>query len=242
MIRRGERWLLVTILLGYLPFVYFFMMYGVVDRDTMLNPSYMLWALFIAYGLMWFTDGLKGNVDRALVVLTLPVILLVYNYRIVDASNVDFVRERAEIVAENLPENALVFGNWLDVSSLEYLHYAEGVRPDITIYNLFYFPNAEFFDYMDDLAGQDEIPVVFMRPFMDNEAKTEHMRIYHAFDPEMLRPASPGKEEIAVFHLTPYDERGHYKLYQRAKPYLEQYQPRLEALATELLERLQDAN
>ena len=40
-------------------------------------------------------------------------------------------REYGEKVMENIPRNALVIGTWTRVTVLYYLHYVEGIRPDI---------------------------------------------------------------------------------------------------------------
>lgn len=151
------------LLLGWLgltvPYTYFYICYGAIDRDTMFNPTYLAWAVLLAFGLRWSLRVLPGWFKPA-ILIGLPLLALVVNFSAVDLSGDSLVRDHAEAVIRALPPNAVIAGYWPDVTPLQYLHFVEHVRPDIKIYDLFMFSPADFRAYTDALGRSGQKPVV----------------------------------------------------------------------------------
>lgn len=166
----------------FLPYTYFYTTYGAVDRDTMFGPSHLLWTILIAYGLQWFTES-AGKLVKYSVVMALPLLMLGVNFATADASQITEVRERAEKMIAVLPEDAIVFGNWLDIITLQYLQLVEHQRPDVTLYNLYYFDDRNFNMYLTNLATQSEQPVIFLSGTLDNQAKTDFLNLFYELEP-----------------------------------------------------------
>ncbi len=177
-----SRGLLIAWLAFFLPYTYFFSTYGAADRDTMFGPSFMLWSLLLAFGLRWFTAS-APNWWRYAAILALPVLLLIINLPIVDASHNTSARDRAEQVIEALPQNAVVFGSWLDIITAQYLNLVEHQRTDLTFYNLYYFPDQNFKTYLQSLVDHSDKPIVFLSDELDNPARTQYIQSHYALEP-----------------------------------------------------------
>jgi hypothetical protein len=143
----------------FVPYTYFYICYGAVDRDTMFGPSHMLWAIVVGFGLFYMLRPIPPPLKQALLV-SLPVLALVVNFGAVNLSDRTDVRSRAQTVLNSLPPRAIVAGYWAEVTPLQYLHYVEKQRPDITIYDLFLFAPEDFRRYMDQEAA--DRPIVFV--------------------------------------------------------------------------------
>jgi hypothetical protein len=193
---RQKRGLLAALLVFFLPYTYFFSTYGAVDRDTMFGPSFMVWSLLLGFGLQWFVAS-APRWWRYAAIAVLPLLLLVVNGPIVDASQVTGARDHAEQVVEALPHNAIVFGSWLDIITAQYLTIVEHQRPDLTLYNLYYFPDQDFKTYLRTLVTQHNRPVVFLSNEMDNAARTDYVQAHYT-----LRPLqTTGSDESALGYL-----------------------------------------
>jgi hypothetical protein len=166
----------------FLPYTYFYTTYGAVDRDTMFGPSHLLWTILIAYGLQWFTES-AGKLVKYTVVLILPLLMFSMNFATADASHVTEVRERAEMMMAMVPEDAIVFGNWLDIITLQYLQLVERQRLDVMLYNLYYFDDHDFNVFLSNLATQSERPVIFLSGSLDNQAKTDFLNLFYELEP-----------------------------------------------------------
>lgn len=157
---RTERGVLLCWLAFFLPFTYFFTAYGAVDRETMFGPSYLLWNVVFAYGLRWVGQQLPQKARIALSV-ALPVILLVVNFSLLDVSHDTSIRDHAQALLNNIPNDAVVFGNWFDIVPLQYLQMVEGQRPDVTFRNLFLFKRQALNDYLTSLATSNK-PIIMV--------------------------------------------------------------------------------
>ena len=182
-----SRGLLAVWLACYLPYTYYFSGYSVADRDTMMSPSYLVWTVALAYGLHWLTDGLAVR-WRALVVLVLPALMLWVNYPLVNASDLYSVRDDAQSVMDSLPPEAVVFGRWRDVIALEYLYHIDGQRPDVSLYNLFYFAPDAFPAYLDALYRDDERPVVLLLSSFERDDPVWALLAQYPSETVTLRP------------------------------------------------------
>jgi hypothetical protein len=139
----------------FLPFTYFYTSYAAVDRDTMLGPSFLLWAVLIGYGFDYvFNPQTAPRVLRLGVLALLPLGVVVVNFPRLNLSTDTHVRQRAQITLDALPPNSIVIGDWFDVVPLQYLWIVEGQRPDVRMYNSFLF---EFEDLRDYIASQPQV-------------------------------------------------------------------------------------
>lgn len=141
-----------------LPYTYFYLCYGALDRDTMFGPSYLAWAVLLAFGLQYLLRKLPA-VPRYGLLVTIPLLMLVTNFSRVDLSRDVSVRTHAQAVIEALPPNAVVAGYWPDITPLQYLQYVENRRPDLKIYDLFMFEPDDFRTYVDNL-NEDQQTIV----------------------------------------------------------------------------------
>lgn len=125
----------------------FFINYQVMDKDTMYLPTYLVWALWMAYGLHELLEWIK-QIDSVRIrtlslrissVLIMATVLfsLVWNWHIVDLSKDWSTRELGETILSNVERGALVYGWWDVVPVIQYLQLVEGMRPDVTAINRF---------------------------------------------------------------------------------------------------------
>ncbi|MEO1663200.1 MAG: DUF2723 domain-containing protein [Chloroflexota bacterium] len=148
-----QNWrVLVAWLVFFLPYAWFFSTYGAGDRDTMFNPAMWLLAVPIAQSLVWVAADSTMWV-KAVVALTLPVAMLVVNFRIVDASDTFYMRERAQFITESMPDDAVVYGSWIDTTMVQYMQLVEGRRSDLETVNLYYFGNEAFLEHVAALPA-----------------------------------------------------------------------------------------
>jgi hypothetical protein len=136
-------------LCALLPYTYFFLAYGAEDVEMMFSPTYLVWAVALAYGLHWALDG-QGLRFKQGVSVALIGLFLVVNFPLANVSDDRSVRDQSEAILAYLPADSLVFGQWLDVVPLQYLQEAEDSRPDITLYNVALFTPAPYFPFFDD--------------------------------------------------------------------------------------------
>jgi hypothetical protein len=139
--RRGLKATLLLWLLAFLPYIYFYLTYGAPDRAYMFGPAYLLLALPMAHGLAAISRWLcaKGRPGARVLLLLVPLLMALHSLRALGERMRIDVRGDAEAVMAALPQDALVFGVWGDVVTLEYLQILEGQRPDLTLRNLFFF-------------------------------------------------------------------------------------------------------
>ena len=148
-------------LLCFVPYTYFYLTYGALDVETMFGPSYLVWAVTIAYGVQWATETISKRV-KVIGVLLLPALFLVVNFPLVDSHDDTEIRDMSEHTMMLLPSNAAVFGFWWEVVPLQYLQIVEGQRPDVHIYNLFQMDMNNLQLYLDGPLIASDQPVIFV--------------------------------------------------------------------------------
>ena len=136
--------------------VLFFASYGATDKEFMLLPVYIVWAVWMAEGAGHFLDTVErrlpgasptevpGRLYKVLIrtpwarlALLLPVAALIVNFPYVDLSSDTHVRDRAERVLASMPPNALILARWADEAPMNYLQIVEDRRPDLQIIDRF---------------------------------------------------------------------------------------------------------
>ena len=125
----------------------FFINYQVLDKDTMYLPTYLIWALWVAYGLHELLEWIKQIESvrirtlslriSSVLIMTTVLFSLVWNWRIVDLSKDWSTRELGETILHNADRGALIYGWWDVVPVIQYLQLVEGMRPDVTAVNRF---------------------------------------------------------------------------------------------------------
>lgn len=146
--RRDLR-LFIFFALVYLSYTAFFVNYRVVNKDTMFNVSYLVWAVWIAYGALaihtWVTEPLAPHafnraaqirhyITPALVSL-LALISMVLNYSWADQSNNRMASDFATALLDRVEPSAFVVTEWTWATPLEYMQIVLGRRPDVTIFD-----------------------------------------------------------------------------------------------------------
>ncbi|MGH7787176.1 MAG: protein O-mannosyl-transferase family [Candidatus Binatia bacterium] len=127
---------LALLFLGHLAF---YLPYGVMDKDLMLLPTYLVWTVWAAIGaqvLAGWCARRRLPMSAAALVGLLAVGALAMNFSRLDLSEDWSARQRGEEILATLPPDAVYLGSWLDVPILEYLQIVEGQRRDIRTENL----------------------------------------------------------------------------------------------------------
>ncbi len=146
--RRDIR-LFIFFALVYIAYTSFFIDYRVVNKDTMFNVSYLVWAVWVGYGASaihaWITAPLAPNaLDRAAqirvyiapaLVSLLALISLLVNYSWADQSNNRMAGEFAGSLLDRVEPSAFVVTEWTWATPLEYLQIVLGRRPDVTVFD-----------------------------------------------------------------------------------------------------------
>lgn len=186
---------------AFLPYTYFYMTYGAIDRDTMFGPSLLLWAVMIGFGLSLLLREIPTGYG-VMVWFGLPLVFLALNGPLIDSSEEFSVRERAEAVIGNLPEGSIVFGNWLDVVPLEYLQMVENQRPDMRLYNVFLFEQTPLTLYVNALVYNGDKPVVFLSRTLENSQRSGLIDpgLYHI---EPLLAEGMGQQDVIGYRVMP---------------------------------------
>jgi hypothetical protein len=116
----------------------FYINYYVFDKDTMFLPVFFVLSLWIAQGLHGLQDRLADSRSWRVVpwgVSLVIIVMLILNYPRVDLSHNLITRQYAEDIFREAPAGAVIIGEWIDITPLEYLQVVEGQRPDVTLFD-----------------------------------------------------------------------------------------------------------
>jgi hypothetical protein len=134
----------------FLPTVIFYTNYNVEDREFMVVPSYLVWALWIAVGWTEVSEdvaslfrNLRVRSMAPALILVLPLVALLVNYPLVDMSGEREFRETGEELFAQAEPNARIMSWWIDMAPLIYLQKVEQLRPDAQL--VFNVPGDEQF-------------------------------------------------------------------------------------------------
>lgn len=111
--------------------VLFFAGYNVVDKWSMFHTAYLVWALFVAYGLYAAHTAVRipnGLLWPAVIALVCGQIAL--SWPTVHSVNTPLP------TAQVFEPDALVIGQWQRIRALEYQQQVEGWRPDIVLMDI----------------------------------------------------------------------------------------------------------
>jgi Protein of unknown function (DUF2723) len=117
----------------------FYLPYGVMDKELMLLPTYVVWAVWMAIGAQAFGAWCARRavpLSASALVGLMAVGCVALNFARVDLSDDWSARQRGARLFAALPTGAVYLGTWLDVPILEYLQIVEGRRQDVQLQNL----------------------------------------------------------------------------------------------------------
>jgi hypothetical protein len=119
------------------------MTYDVGDKELMLLPTFLVWAIWVALGARALTSLVAGwtagrvAIPVAALLLMLAMANLAINFSRVDLSGDWSARQHGDRLLACLPPDALYVGGWGDVPILDYLRLVERQRPDVETLNIF---------------------------------------------------------------------------------------------------------
>jgi len=131
---------LAAIFLAHLGFV---LTYDVADKELMLVPTFLVWAIWVALGARELAEQVlrrsagRVAIPTAALLLMLAASSLWLNFARVDLSADWSARRRGEALLAYLPPRAVYVGSWADVPIIEYLQMVEKQRPDVEAVNVF---------------------------------------------------------------------------------------------------------
>lgn len=194
-----QRALLMIWLALFLPYTYFFMTYGAEDRETMFGPSILLLAPLFGLGAKWLFEDFSAQAAVRLTVL-IPALFLLLNFESVNANDATGLYEHVEIVAQQIPPEAVVFGDWADTMPLRYYQVVEDQRTDIEVYTLFFFEydQARVQAFVDQLLGQGR-QVIFLETAGEDLLD---MRQY-LFREQYFLATGPHNRSIRIVEMVP---------------------------------------
>ena len=146
---------------------WFFVNYGVGDKDQMFLPAYVIIAI-------WIGIGVKGLIDLAqsrapwnpavlaayALAVAVPVVLFAVNHSAVTYQGSDQVEVRAKQVMTDAPQGALIVGYWSDVTPLEYYQWVEGERPDLMLVSQWSLTSADLVRLLEN--NVDDRPILLL--------------------------------------------------------------------------------
>lgn len=142
---RRQRWVhggLLLVLFGYLAF---YLAYSAGDKQNMILPVYVLWGMWIGFGARAAAGWLSERIGLGAAPLVAPALLgcvvallLLVNFRYIDASADRSARARGESILAALEPNAVFVGAWSDLRLVEYLQQVEGQRRDVVPDDVFF--------------------------------------------------------------------------------------------------------
>jgi len=148
LVRRNRRMLWVTATAYIVPLLWA-LNYNITDPDAYFEPSHLVVALWIGYGLRqvvhWLATALRRRRLRrperrrvlALArcgVLVLPAMVMVANWRLNDRSKASEIRSLGRAALEKVKPNSIVIASGDDWGfGMLYAYYVEGLRPDVVL-------------------------------------------------------------------------------------------------------------
>lgn len=167
----------------------FYIDYRVIDKDTMFMPTYVVWALWLALGFQWLLDWVQEQPEEVLRlwgyrVLCIAIVCAVSFSAIVNWEQVNLhsdtsTRLRGEWIFDQVPENAVVFGWWDTVPTLQYLQLVEGQRPDVLAINRFLIPYDNMETFVKNERGKRPIYFDTIPPGLDTQYRFQKVGLLY---------------------------------------------------------------
>jgi hypothetical protein len=143
----GMAWLTLGMFTGH---ALFYISYGVLDKELMFLPNFMIWSIWMAFGYDWLLHFIDppnqtqassiaywGKRATVLCIVGMAGLALIWNWKLVDRSNDWSARQKGEKLLTQVLPSGWVLGHWNTAPILEYFQKVEGRRTDIRIINRF---------------------------------------------------------------------------------------------------------
>jgi hypothetical protein len=163
------------LLLMFLCNAFFFINYGVVDKETMFLPTFVIWTVWLGIGYQeffgWFKefgqDCIEGWSHRLLRGLLCISVLgaILWNWGLVNHAHEERGDEYGEQILQELDPNALLIGHWQVVPIVQYLQFMEGRRLDVMTINRFLISTQDLEDLIREEVNRR--PVYIDYPSFD---------------------------------------------------------------------------
>ncbi len=121
------------------PLIYFYTTYGAPDKELMFGGVFVLLSVPLAFAFVELLSDVSGRM--AYVFGLLPLAFLLVNTPLLNQSQETAIRERTDYMLSVAPQDAVLVGAWFDIAPLQYAYHVEGMRRDVSLYNVFLFKN-----------------------------------------------------------------------------------------------------
>ena len=188
----------LSLIIGFLSTLAFLLAYRVVDRLTMFLPLFLIWAVWMAYGFevvlklleSWLINGSLQR--RALVMsaarlagVSFGAFVFLWNLPLVERENTTVYRAKAEMIMNQVGEDAVIFGYWDAIPILQYLQLVEHEREDVTLMNRFLINDLNARKYIQSIAGKRPIYSTDSTLLAGNKiTNLDGMELYQIVDPD----------------------------------------------------------
>jgi len=132
---RRERQYVIGLTMTALPHTIFFIGYGAPDKDMMFVPAFLIWAILLGVGLDTLERVIQPRVTLGWV---LPLVLLLVNAPYTDVSQEWTPRDMAAARLIQVGPGAMYLAAWGEAAAMHYLQTVTGLRPDVTVINVFF--------------------------------------------------------------------------------------------------------
>lgn len=185
---RKNKNLAVGLLLIFTANAVFFINYRVIDKDTMFLPSFLVFTIFLAYGVLQLIQLIETQVENKQLLPVfgslsiaffslIPLSALALNWQWVDMHKMDGPQEFARKVFLNIPQGSMVFADWSSAVVLEYFQVVQGERPDLLIYNRSRVGAAQYyFNWLKGLSYQENNALILQHEM--NEIDKQSRQVY----------------------------------------------------------------
>lgn len=160
-----KRHIAVGLLLLFLATVTFYVNYRVMDKDTMFLAVYLVWAIFLAEGLVivekWMREKLAIYLSNQFRYISIAIMVflpgLILNAQWVDMSKADAYSRYGQAILSDVEPGAMIIAPWSQAVVLEYFQIVEGYRPDIKIINSSRMNVANYYELWSQNVVRDRI-------------------------------------------------------------------------------------
>jgi hypothetical protein len=152
----------VGLVLAIVPHMLFFIGYHAPDKNTMFLPVFLVWAVLLGAGVARAMTLLPRG--WAWVSIALPLALLGVNSTFVNVNDMWAIHDVAHERLTSAEPGAVYFARWGDAAAMQYHQAIHGVRPDVTVVNIFLTtPHAAHTLTEDTLRAQQSVYITHDR-------------------------------------------------------------------------------
>ena len=155
--------------------------YEIIDIDSYYLPMFMMFSIFFAWGIVFLSDRILRSAPShtlikyvlAIVILILPLSNLWRNYYESDLSKKTFAQKGVTDLAASMePGGLALVENWDFYSPWLYLHFVDGLRPDIKLLDKELLRRSWYIDFI-----RRNFPDIY------NRSKSEFEEFLHQVEP-----------------------------------------------------------